>query len=370
MKKVAILILCLFFLQACKEKNIQVEIPNTPITEEVPQSFPSDVENAPSLQIPSIQLDRSVFHSVLGWMSDNEILFILMDNEKWTVQSYTLSTEKWKTIYSTTTPIIQGNIHPKKEMILLHTSSNSSSAEVLIIHKDGYVAQSLFFESAEMYMNWHPENPNLIVFSTFYEDWTYDTFIYDGTTQNLESIEVDNPFVKWYDDNRLMVFKWTESSLDGSELYLYSISDKTLEKTSWNHVLDVQNLGASLLYMTVNEQLNRFEYRLEENETDRVYEWNSPAVSNYSEWIVPCMSIIQPDQLMVLQSKKSGNVDTFTDKSELYSISLDGAKQLGEMDAGPIDCSPNGAVCLGGYEKEKWIQMEPFKEQIWLDLNE
>ncbi|TQR18595.1 hypothetical protein [Psychrobacillus soli] len=372
MKKVAILILCLFFLQACKEKNIQVEVPDSPITEEVPQSYPTDtdIEMAPSKQIPSLQLDRSVFHSVIGWMSDDEILFILMENGEWTVQSYTLSTEMWKKIYATTTPIIQGEIHPSKEMILLHTSSNSSSAEVLLLHKDGYVAQSLFFKSAEMYMNWHPENPNLIVFTTFYEDWTYDTFIYDGITQNLETIEVENPFIKWYDDNRLMVFKWAESSLDGSELFLYSIKEKTLEKTAWNHVLDIQNLGDSMFYMTINEKQNQFEYRLEEKGTNRVYEWSSPAVSNYSEWVVPNMSIIQPNQLIMLQSKKSGNVDAFTDKSVLSSVSLNGAKQFGEIDVVPIDCSPNGTVCLGGYEKENWIQLDPFKEQTWLELKE
>ncbi|MFJ8066728.1 hypothetical protein ACIQYS_19235 [Psychrobacillus sp. NPDC096426] len=370
MKKAVVLILCLFFLQACKEKDLQVETPDSTITQEVPPSFPSDVELAPSKKIPSLQLNRSVFHSVIGWMSDDEILFILMENAEWTVQSYTLSTETWKTIYATTTPIIQGEIHPDKEMILLHTSSNSSSAEVVLLHKDGHVAQSLFFESAEIYMNWHPENPNLIVFSTFYEDWTYDTFIFDGTTQSLQAIEVENPFVKWYDGNRLMVFKWAESSLDGSELYFYSVKDETLEETSLNHLLDIQNLGASMLYITINEQQNQFEYRIEEKETNRVYEWTSPAVSNYSEWIVPNVSIIQPNQLIILQAKKSGNVDEFTDKSVLSSISLNGVKQLGEIDAQPIDCSPNGAVCLGGYEKENWIQLEPFKEQIWLEFKE
>ncbi|MFJ7971421.1 hypothetical protein [Psychrobacillus sp. NPDC096389] len=370
MKKVAVLILCLFLLQACVGKNKQVVVPVTPNTEEAPQTLPSDVDITPSAKIPSIKLDRSVFHSVIGWMSDDEILFILMENGEWTVQSYTLSSEKWKTIYTTTTPIIQGEIHPGKEMVLLHTSSNSSSAEVLLLHKDGYIAQSLFFESAEMYMNWHPENPNLIVFTTFYEDWTYDTFIYDGTTQNLEAIEVDNPFVKWYDENRLMVFKWAESSLDGSELFFYSIKEKTIEKTSWNHLLDVQNLGGSMLYMTINEPQNQFEYRLEEKKTNQVFEWTSPAVSNYSEWIIPNMSIIQPDELIMLQSKQAGNVDAFTDRSVLSSISLNGSKQFGEIDAGPIDCSPNGAVCLGGYEKENWIQLDPFKEQIWLDLKE
>ncbi|GGA32077.1 YqgU-like beta propeller domain-containing protein [Psychrobacillus lasiicapitis] len=370
MKRVVILILCLFFLQACKEKNIQIEIPDSTGNVEAPQSLPSDVDNAPSKKIPTLQFDRSVFHSVIGWLSDDEILFILMENGEWTVQSYTLSTETWKSIYATKTPIIQGEIHPGKEMILLHTSSNSSSAEVILLHKDGYVLQSLLFESAEIYMNWHPENPNLIAFTTFYEDWTYDTFIYDGTTQNLKTIEVDNPFIKWYDDNRLMVFKWNESSLDGSDLLLYSIKDEVLEETDWNHLLDVQNLGKSMLYITINEQKDLFEYRLEEKETSRVFEWTSPAVSNYSEWVVPNMSVVQPDKLIILQSKKAGNLDEYTDKSVLSSISLDGAKQFGELGDGPIDCSPNGAVCLGGYEKENWIQLDPFQEQAWLELKE
>ena len=41
--------------------------------------------------------------------------------------------------------------------------------------------------------------------------------------RKLESIDVENPFVKWYDEEHLIVFRWAETSLDGSELILYSI---------------------------------------------------------------------------------------------------------------------------------------------------
>ncbi|WP_144511083.1 hypothetical protein [Bacillus sp. FJAT-22090] len=370
MKKVIILILCLFFLQACSENSTKVDDVGTSITTEVPPTVPSDVATSPSKKIPSLELNRSVFNSVIGWLSDDEVLFILMEKGEWTVQSYTLSTETWKTIYKTTTPIIQGEIHPDKEMILLHTSNNSSSAEVVLLNKNGTVLESLFFESAEIYMNWNPTNSNLLLFSTFYEDWTYNTFVYDGTTQDLKAIDVDNPFVKWYDDRRLMVFNWAESSLDGSELLLYSWKDGSEKSTGMKHVLDVQNFGESMLYVTINETQKQFEYRLEDKKTNVKFEWYSPAVSNYSEWVIPTLSSTQEGQIIAIQSSVAGNVDDLNMKSILSKISLNGEKRLGEIMEQPLDCSPNGEVCLGGYEKENWIQLVPFKEQTWIELKE
>ncbi|WP_342598390.1 hypothetical protein MHB48_12540 [Psychrobacillus sp. FSL H8-0483] len=370
MKKIGMLLLCLFLLQACKESNPQLENNGPNAIEKVPQTVPGNQVATPTKKIPLLKLNRSTFHSVIGWMSNDEILFILTEDGDWTVQSYNLSTETWKTIYKTETPIIQGIIHPSKEMILLHTSSNSSSAEIQLIHKNGYVVQSLSFESAEIYMDWHPTNPDLIVFSTFYDDWSYSTFVYDGSTQQLKSIEVENPFVKWYDEHRLMVFKWGDSSLDGSDLLLYSTADGGTESTEFQHVLDVQNLGDTMVYVQINETQGKFEYHMEQPETGQYFDWNSPAVSNYSEWVVPTFSVVHPTQLIAIRSKAAGNVDEFDDKGVLSSYSLNGEKRLGEIVDQPIDCSPNGEVCLGGYEKENWIQLNPFNEQAWLQLIE
>lgn len=370
LKKIGMLLICLFLLQACEESYPQVENNGPNSIEKVPQSVPGNQVATPTKKIPLLKLNRSTFHSVIGWMSNDEILFILTEDGDWTVQSYNLSTETWKTIYRTNTPIIQGTIHPSKEMILLHTSSNSSSAEIQLIHKNGYVVQSLSFESAEIYMDWHPTNPDLIVFSTFYDDWSYSTFVYDGSSQQLKSIEVENPFVKWYDEHRLMVFKWGDSSLDGSDLLLYSTADGGTESTEFQHVLDVQNLGNTMVYVQINEKQGKFEYHMEQSETGQYFDWTSPAVSNYSEWVVPTFSVVHPNQLIAIRSKAAGNVDEFDDKGVLSSYSLDGEKRLGEIVDQPLDCSPNGEVCLGGYEKENWIQLNPFNEQAWLQLIE
>ena len=370
MKKIGILILCLFFLQACKESGTEINKIENNAVDKGSETAPSELVTTPSKQLPLLELDRASFHSVIGWMSNDEILFVLMENGEWTVQSYTLSNGTWETIYKTKTPIIQGIIHPTKEMILLHTSSNSTSAEIQILEKNGSIAQSLLFESAEIYMDWHPTNPNLIVFSTFFEDWTYNSFVYNVESDILKPIDVENPFVKWYDEDQLMVFKWSETSLDGSELLLHSISDGKLESTGLQYVLDVHNLGDSMLYVFINETQKQFEYRLVQKETETTFEWTSPAVSNYSEWVAPTVSIISPNELLAIQSTETGNVDEIQSKSILSKFSFDGEKQFGHIIDQPIDCSPNGKVCLGGYEKENWIQLDPFKEQTWLHIKE
>lgn len=367
LKKAFILLFCAIFLQACAD--IETNIPKNEVEK------PSDidiveVDKPTDKEIPSILLDNNAFHSVVGWMSNEEIVFIIAEKGQWLVRSYNVSTNSWRTIYTTTTPIIQGTIHPSKEMILLHTSKDSSTAEIQFLHKNGYVSQSLSFESAEIYMDWHPTNPNLVVFSTFYEDWSYSTFVYDGVTQELTSIEVENPFVKWYDEEKLMVFRWSDSGLDGSELLLYSILDGTIKSTGEEKILDVTNIGEAIVYVQINEEKKQFEYRLEELNGTKKYEWVTPAVSNYSEWVTSSMSIISPTEFILLNAKEFRNQDDDNQQSVLSKISLDGQQILGETNEQPISCSPNAENCLGGFAKENWIITNPMVEKKWIHLNE
>ena len=335
--------------------------------------IPSDVGEVghPSNQVkPSVLLDNNAFHSVVGWISNEDIVFIIVEKGQWLVRTYSISTNSWKTLYTTTTPVIQATIHPSKEMILLHTSKDSSTAEIQFLHKNGYIIQSLSFESAEIYMDWHPTNSNLVVFTTFYEDWTYNTFVYDGATQDLKSIEIENPFAKWYDEENLMVFRWSDSGLDGSELLLYSNKDGTLKATGKERILDATNIGEALLYIHVNEENKQFEYHLEDLKGNEKFEWVTPAVSNYSEWIIPSLSIVSPKTFILLNAKESRNQDDPSQMSILSKISLEGQQILGEIEEQPISCSPNGDICLGGYAKENWIQIEPTEVDKWIFLNE
>ena len=212
------------------------------------------------------------------------------------------------------------------------------------------------------------QNSSLIVFTTFYEDWTYNTFIYDGTTQNLDSIEVEDPFVKWYDEEHLMVFRWAESNLDGGELILYSLKEKTLEETGITNVIDAHTNGNSLLVVQVNEETNEFQYSLSNEVTDESIDWTSAAISNYSEWVVPYMDFIDQDKLIGIKSLKPGNLDETTSSGTISSMTFDGKQEYGEIESQPLLCAPNGEICLGGYQMENWIQLSPLIINLGLTI--
>ncbi|MER2261800.1 MAG: hypothetical protein ABS934_07270 [Psychrobacillus sp.] len=368
LKKILIIIFCIMILQACIATEKSPVVPPDDNSEQHTSTNETDITNLD--RIPSVHLERSKFHSVIGWLSDEEILIVLVDKGEWILKSYSVTKEEWKEIYRTSTPVIQGMIHPSKEMIILHTSNNSSSAEVQLIHKNGVVEQSLYFESAELYMDWHPTDPNLIVFTAFYEDWSYNSMVYDGHTQELKAIDVENPFVKWLDHENLMVFNWSETSLDGSNLKHYSIADHSTTDTNWSNIIDVQNLGDSLVYIQIDEENMQFKYHLVNKSNGESVDWVSPAVSNYSEWVIPTISIISPNSFIAFQAKEKGNKDEANQKSIIGKYSIEGEEQYGEIKELPIDCSPNGKVCLGGYEKEQWINLNTLKEGKWLNILE
>jgi hypothetical protein len=79
---------------------------------------------------------------------------------------------------------------------------------------------------------------------------------------------------------------------------------------------------------------------------------------------------VKSGQIITMKALESGNVDESGDKGIISSISLEGEREWGQVLFQPISCAPDGKTCLGGYELENWIQLNPLKEKVWIHLDE
>ena len=76
--------------------------------------------NGNDFEIIPLQVDRDEFQFVLGWLSNEEILYVKYMNGQYVIHSYNIHTGKELPIYSSEMPIIQGDISPSREFLFLH----------------------------------------------------------------------------------------------------------------------------------------------------------------------------------------------------------------------------------------------------------
>ncbi len=44
--------------------------------------------------------------------------------------------------------------------------------------------------------------------SSFYEDWTYSSYVLNPDEQTMETLDFPQPFAQWASENDLMFFDW------------------------------------------------------------------------------------------------------------------------------------------------------------------
>ena len=149
MKKRAIVIsLALLLLLSCEKSNIGID----EVEVEAPRTDDSNDEIEVD-NFKTLELDAARFHFVVGWLNDAEIVFVEKEESIYLLKKINVETGETATLYNESMIIIDAKIHPTKERILLHTSSDSSSATVKVISLEGIVLDeisiaSIFFECA------------------------------------------------------------------------------------------------------------------------------------------------------------------------------------------------------------------------------
>ncbi|GEN84387.1 hypothetical protein SLU01_26990 [Sporosarcina luteola] len=364
MKKIILLLFLLLIISGCSEK-------------EEPSFVQPDTEPEPSIEkqkeeppFEMLKVNPSTFHFIADWLSDTELLYVEKNGGLYQVKSFNIETGEIKQIYEDSSFITDVYVHPSLNYLLIHTSEQSDSAIIKVISTDGSLQHQVEIESTELSIEWNELDPEKILFTAFHEDWSYDLFVFDGHTENLSIIELEDPFPKWSGENGIAYMLFPDHPLEGGDMQIYNLDTGSSVSFVEKDVIYFDTFKDTL-FIVQALQPDLFMYSIRNDKGTILSSWDMPAVSNYSEWVIPDVEWTNEGQFLYKGARQTGQLDEIGSNFNLYRHEAESSELIMEgLEAEPFKCSPSGNRCLNGYTFDELIEVDSGEKRKWIQLNE
>lgn len=356
MKRVIVIVgLALLTLAGCiKEENII-------------QNEQKTVQQEVGTDLQQLQIDSTALHFVVGWLSNEELLFVEKnDDATYILKSFNLLTKELTTIYESDAIITNVFIHPLKESFLIHTSTSTTAATVKIVTIDGFVQSEVTIESTELEIAWSDVNQSHVLFTAFYDDWSFDVFFFNGTNNSLKLLSIEDPFPKWFGEEQFIT---TVEELGEENLYVHNVLSEEVEKIAHKDSIYFDTYQDTLFTVkeTENEQLS---YEIVNANGERLASEHVPNRHNYGEFVTYHTEWLMNDQLVFFEPSEEDMFGMAT-HYQLMKFDEEGVEMILEhMDDANIACSPDGENCLIGKQLEQVLNMNTYEMNNWLLLED
>jgi len=361
---IVVYILVLLFLVGCAQKPVKIvdQTKNKDPSSDVVEDAKTDVI------IKKMSLNPASFQYIADWLTDSKIVFVEKVEASYDVKTFDIVTGSIDTIYSEDTIIADVLIHPTKKKILLHTTNDTSSAVVKIVSLQGKVLDEIEIASTELAIEWNQLDHNLVLLTAFYEDWSYDVFLYNGTAGEFDMISMEDPFPKWVGNQKIAIIHNEDLSVEGADLLIYDTVTKETELSALGKVIYFDTYEDSILTAQVSDDENAL-FTLSEETGTVLSSWKMPVASNFDEWVIPDISWLSQSELVTLTLSKAEMLDG-VDESSYELVIINGSKidvLAKDVPVGPLRCSPDKGKCLYGQNKESLIDLKNKNIVDWLE---
>ena len=187
----------------------------------------------------------------------------LSECSDFSLSTFHIKTGEKKEITTIDDPILEVRIHPDLTKFAVVTSHNSLSATIHIFSVLGEEVDELIIESSEMYWDWNSLNNEQLFFSAFYEDWTYDAFVYSSVKKEISRIETSDPFGKWGYESTIHTINWPpDDSLSGGALREVNVDTMSFKESIETNIIYVESFKEINLTVRISENQQFFLYTL------------------------------------------------------------------------------------------------------------
>jgi hypothetical protein len=325
-------------------------------------------EEVSRLSIPRVNFDR-----VVGWVTNEEILYVTRQQSQSSLRLYHTETGESNEITKIVDPIIEVRIHPDLTKLAVVTSSNSLSATIHIFSISGEKIDELTVESSEMYWDWDSSHNDQLFFSAFYEDWTFDSFVYLGKTKEINRIETTDPFGKWGYDSTIQMINWPENdALSGGSLRELNSKTMSFQDSTDSTIIYVESYKEMNLIVRISEDQQLFLYTVINITDGNSATYEMPAISNYSQWFVPEIDWLDDGTIVTFVAKESGLMDTIPKDFTLVQLTHETTSNtsIWEGPYEPFTCTPSGQLCLVGVELKGILKVGSNVLKPWIEIIE
>ncbi|MEI1422089.1 hypothetical protein EFK13_12625 [Bacillus cabrialesii] len=298
-----------------------------------------------------------------GWLNDSTILYTASDPTKTELYAYRIFTGKAKKLYQTDGQIVDVQINPRKQMILLQITHSHKTAVVLLNAKGEPLYQK-DYETYELEAAWNQYDPYQIMVTVFSENWDFHTYQVDAKKDESFLSPVQVPFIHWTSKT---TFDYVKEGRDDKSGPLYSFD--TASKAE-------QKLEDDVLYYDSFHQMN-FTVKAASGEKG-TYQFNTPQTKSpaKAEWPLQTKyTSLAPMEYDYDEAE--GLFYTFKESGDAYklatvNVATGKAKDLFSLPRmEPIQISPNGKYALYGFHFEQIILLKSHEtKQLIIDQKE
>lgn len=304
------------------------------------------------------------FYKSAGWLNDREILFISNKGESQSLlYSFNLVTGNAKLLYDSAEPIISAIPSPNRKKVLIHSGA-SSEGILTIIDTSGEELFTKRIESFELTFEWNPFDENLLVISSFTEEWEFTTYLLDLSDENLKQLHLPEPFIRWISKDTVVYQDWNENGLSfQAPLNSFSFKTKETEKI-FENVYQFDSTSEYLVTVHVNEEDKPGWglYSFSKNGVYSIASLEAPLLTSFSGWVVPFYDLMDSGKdFIYLRAKEQGEADLYDGGFDLMRFDLVEKKEemiFSQLANEPLSCSPSGELCLYGFQLEKVLNIK------------
>jgi hypothetical protein len=322
--------------------------------ESPPKSFFQD------LSLP-ISIPKGEFSKVIGWLSDEEFIYMTQFFEGTNLYRYNLKSGSSRILYESINPIVSTLISPDRKNLLIHSSPSTYEGQMNIIDLEGKELFSKGFPSVEMVFEWNQYQSDHLFITAFKEDWSFTNYFLNLSEMKIKEIEVRKPFAKWTGETKMAFLDWNEEDI----ALLSPLIEKEFGKEEVllkDEVFQFETFMGKLLTISVDSIEHQATYQFySENMVEQV-SFKTPVLSSYSGWLLPNYEMTSDQEtFLTMVPLKSAEADTYREGFQFISVNTESGEKeviLESTDDVPFTCSPNKRLCLIGYQFEKLFNIQ------------
>ncbi|WP_142384815.1 hypothetical protein [Bacillus sp. M6-12] len=312
--------------------------------------------------IEPVKLKSAVFDRFIGWTSNTTAIFITKEteNHSFEVREYDIWNGKENVLYSKKNPIITVSISPRKSFLLIHTSSSPEKADIEIISRDGHSLYGASISSSEISFEWNMNDEEKLLVTSFFEDWTFTNYLLNAKQKTIVPINIPKPFAQWSgpDEFLFMDINKNQQHMEGKLLKKKLYGNEVHEVVK--SIIQYRKLNKNLMIIQLDQDKTSLEYKLIGDSGNTQLLFQKPLTWNNDEPIIPYWEIVEKKRtLLTFLSGDSGeeltNLVSFDWNSKQQTVIVENAENA------PLQCNPDGNLCLYGYQLEKIIDLHAKK---------
>lgn len=327
--------------------------------------YKNEEAHANPKQIPQ---EKERLETVIGWLGSDKILYsaIPNGNDSPQVMLFNRETGKAEIFYQPGAPVVNVSISPRGDYVAIHTSSTANKATIDLVKSDGTKEYSAAIPSKELDFSWNPYDNGVLFLTSFFEDWSFTSYIVDAKKKTITALDFPQPFAQWEEQERLLYLDWNRNDPKlQAPLISMNINDRSKE-TVMLDVFHFQKMKQGLMAIQIkSEKTNEAVYKFFNGKNKQISSFTAQRLPSFSDPVIPHFSFNEktssfytfiPDRVLK-EGKYEGRYKLIKFNYKTGNIT----EVLNEAENSPINCSPEGSWCLYGNQQEKIINVKEKK---------